>query len=124
MKKSTAFFNRVSANLSNRKSFPITTSGKKTALSRARYGPPPGDAYDPRRGQVDPQAYGPPPGAPPQAGQQAGQYGGQESTEWADQNTEEWVEVIVSGAEMRATAGDDAPMLFAGPYGRNCKVVT
>jgi hypothetical protein len=89
-----------------------------------RYGPPPGDAYDPRRGQVDPQAYGPPPGAPPQAGQQAGQYGGQESTEWADQNTEEWVEVIVSGAGMRATAGDDAPMLFAFPYGRNLKVVS
>ena len=55
---------------------------------------------------------------------QAGQYGDQESTEWADQNTEEWVEVIVSGAGMRSTAADDAPMLFAFPYGRNLKVVS
>lgn len=83
-----------------------------------RYGPPPGDPYGPPMGQADP--YGPPPGAMPQAGQ----YGGQESTEWADQNTEEWVEVIVSGAGMRSTAADDAPMLFAFPYGRNLKVVS
>ena len=83
-----------------------------------QYGPPPGDPYGPPGGQADP--YAPPPGATPQAGQ----YGGQESTEWADQNTEEWVEVIVSGAGMRATAGDDAPMLFAFPYGRNLKVVS
>jgi len=32
--------------------------------------------------------------------------------------------VMVSGAAMRATASDDAPMLFAFPYGRNLKVVS
>ena len=37
---------------------------------------------------------------------------------------EEWVVVLVSGASMRATATDDAPMLFAFPYGRNLKVVS
>jgi hypothetical protein len=34
------------------------------------------------------------------------------------------VVVLVSGASMRATATDDAPMLFAFPYGRNLKVVS
>lgn len=90
-----------------------------------RYGPPPeAGRYPPPPGYVSPRgpvdAYAPAPGAPPQAGQ----YGGQESTEWADQNTEEWVEVIVTGAGMRSTAADDAPMLFAFPYGRNLKVVS
>jgi len=37
---------------------------------------------------------------------------------------EEWVVVLVSGASMRATATEDAPMLFAFPYGRNLKVVS
>ncbi len=37
---------------------------------------------------------------------------------------EEWVIVLVSGAGMRATAADDAPMLFAFPYGRNLRVVS
>ena len=32
--------------------------------------------------------------------------------------------VLVSGAGMRATATDDAPMLFAFPYGRNLRVVS
>ena len=32
--------------------------------------------------------------------------------------------MLVSGASMRATATDDAPMLFAFPYGRNLKVVS
>jgi hypothetical protein len=36
---------------------------------------------------------------------------------------EEWVVVLVSGAGMRASASDDAPVLFAFPYGRNLKVV-
>jgi hypothetical protein len=36
---------------------------------------------------------------------------------------EEWVVVLVSGAGMRATASEDAPVLFAFPYGRNLKVV-
>jgi hypothetical protein len=49
---------------------------------------------------------------------------GQEPTEWADQNTEEWVDVVVSGAAMRSSASEDAPMLFAFPYGRSLKVVS
>jgi hypothetical protein len=37
---------------------------------------------------------------------------------------DEWVQVLVSGAGMYATASDDAPMLFAFPYGRGLKVVS
>jgi hypothetical protein len=64
-------------------------------------------------GQVPPGAEGPPqaaqgePGAPQEGAPQ-----------------EEWVVVLVSGAGMRATAADDAPMLFAFPYGRNLRVVS
>ncbi len=77
------------------------------------YGPPgQGDPYGPP-GQGDP--YGPP---------QADQGNGQDAAEWADQNGEEWVEVLISGAAMRSTASEDAPMLFAFPYGRNLKVVS
>jgi hypothetical protein len=86
--------------------------GDQRRESRA-YGPPGGaDPYG-AAGQADP--YGPP---------QAGQWGDQGSTQWADENTEQWVEVIVSGAPMRATASEDAPMLFAFPYGRNLKVIS
>ena len=63
--------------------------------------------------QGDP--YGPP---------QVDQGNDQNSPQDADQNSEEWVDVMVSGAPMRATASDDAPMLFAFPYGRNLKVVS
>jgi hypothetical protein len=94
------------------------------------YGSPPGqgDPYAARRqpsdpyappAQGDPSAQGDPYGPP-----QAEQWGGRESTQWADQNTEEWVEVVISGAAMRASASEDAPMLFAFPYGRNLKVVS
>ncbi len=82
------------------------------------YGPPPGDPYDPYAAQ-DP--YGPPPGDP--YGQQADPYG-QQAGAWGDENAEEWVQVIISGAPMRATAAEDAPMLFAFPYGRSLKVVS
>ena len=37
---------------------------------------------------------------------------------------EEWVQVLVSGAGMYGTASEDAPMLFAFPYGRRLKVVS
>jgi hypothetical protein len=92
--------------------------GEPWAYGRPRqgdpYGPPP---------QADP--YGPPDKGDPYGAQdQADQWGGQDTTEWADQNTEEWVEVIISGAAMRATASEDAPMLFAFPYGRNLKVIS
>ena len=94
------------------------------------YGPPPGqgDPYATRRqpgdpyappAQGNPSAQGDPYGPP-----QGEQWGGRESTQWADQNTEEWVEVVISGAAMRASASEDAPMLFAFPYGRNLKVVS
>jgi len=87
------------------------------------YGPPrQGDPYAARRRPGDP--YAPPAQGDPYGPPQAEQWGGRESTEWADQNTEEWVEVVISGAAMRATASEDAPMLFAFPYGRNLKVVS
>ena len=78
-----------------------------------------GDPYEAR--QADP--YGPPAQADPYGPPQAEQWDGQEATERA-QNTEEWVEVIISGAAMRSAAAEDAPMLFAFPYGRNLKVVS
>lgn len=92
------------------------------------YGPP-------RRGDPRGGPYGPPPqagryppfdpyGEPTPGDPYASARGGQDPTEWADQNTEEWVEVMISGAAMRATASEDAPMLFAFPYGRNLKVVS
>ncbi len=77
------------------------------------------DQRDPRAGQRDPYAAQRDPYAaqrdpngPPQAGQ------------WDDQNTEQWVEVIISGAPMRSKASEEAPMLFAFPYGRSLKVVS
>lgn len=84
------------------------------------YGPPPGDPY--REDEpYDPQSdlYQPP--GDPYAGQ-VDPYAGQ--AEGADENTEEWVQVIVSGTPMRATASEEAPMLFAFPYGRSLKVVS
>ena len=47
--------------------------------------------------------------------------------QWADQNTEggeQWVQVVLSGAEMRAGATDNAPLLFAFPSGRNLRVIS
>lgn len=76
------------------------------------YGPP-GDPYGDPNAQDDP--YGPP---------QADQWGGQDSAQWGDENAEQWVQVIISGSAMRSTAAEDAPMLFAFPYGRNLKVVS
>jgi hypothetical protein len=40
------------------------------------------------------------------------------------QGYEEWVQVLVSGAAMQSAAAEDAPMLFAFPYGRNLRVVS
>jgi hypothetical protein len=40
----------------------------------------------------------------------------------ADQG--EWVQVLVSGAGMHGIASEDAPMLFAFPYGRTLKVIS
>ena len=47
--------------------------------------------------------------------------------QWADQNTEggeQWVRVVLSGAEMRAGAADNAPLLFAFPSGRDLRVIS
>jgi hypothetical protein len=94
-------------------------------------GPPQVDVYGrPRHGAfrrpptatADP--YGSPDQGDPYGSPQADQWNGDDSTQGADQNGEEWVDVMVSGAPMRATASDDAPMLFAFPYGRNLKVVS
>ena len=37
---------------------------------------------------------------------------------------QEWVQVLVSGAGMHGAASDDAPALFAFPYGRTLRVVS
>jgi hypothetical protein len=37
---------------------------------------------------------------------------------------QEWVQVLVSGAGMHAAASEDAPALFAFPYGRTLRVVS
>jgi hypothetical protein len=37
---------------------------------------------------------------------------------------QEWVQVLVSGAGMHGMASEDAPMLFAFPYGRTLRVIS
>lgn len=78
------------------------------------------------------EAYGPPGGAWP------GEDGYQQDAEaWpgedADPNAwpagpgaepQEFVQVLVSGAAMHGMASDDAPMLFAFPYGRTLRVIS
>ena len=41
-----------------------------------------------------------------------------------EEEPQEWVQVLVSGAGMHGAASDDAPMLFAFPYGRVLRVVS
>jgi hypothetical protein len=41
-----------------------------------------------------------------------------------DEDPQEWVQVLVSGAGMHGTASDEAPMLFAFPSGRVLRVVS
>ena len=41
-----------------------------------------------------------------------------------DEEPQEWAQVLVSGAGMRGAASEDAPMLFAFPYGRVLRVVS
>ena len=80
-----------------------------------------------------PQApYGGPPPQGPYGDAQQGAYGDAyqgpygQAPDGAPQGApqEEWVIVLASGAGMRATAADEAPMLFAFPYGRNLRVVS
>lgn len=118
----------------------------------APYGPPPGAYGPPQKGpplarpyEQEPQegpygqrgSYGQPPqdgpyseanqGGPDGQPPQAGPYG--QAPNRAAQGApgvpqEEWVQVLVSGAGMYGTASEDAPMLFAFPYGRRLKVVS
>jgi len=77
------------------------------------YGQTQGDPY-----AQDPYAqnpYGPPSQQP---------WNGQGQAQGLDQNGEQWVQVIISGSPMRSTASEEAPMLFAFPYGRSLKVVS
>ena len=66
------------------------------------------DAYPP-----DPMAAGPGPDADPNA-YPAG----------PEEEPQEWVQVLVSGAGMHGAASEDAPALFAFPYGRTLRVVS
>ena len=98
------------------------------------YGPPPNAYGPPQKGPAGPSAYG----APPQGGAygQDGPYGQEPQGGAYDQPppggpygapgepSEEWVQVLVSGAGMYGTASEDAPMLFAFPYGRRLRVVS
>lgn len=85
----------------------------------APYGQRPADPYADPYAQQRP--YGQP-GADPYAQQQGAAPYGQQGQAGAP--GEEWVQVMVSGTGMRSTASEDAPMLFAFPYGRNLKVVS
>ncbi len=44
--------------------------------------------------------------------------------EGPQQAPQDWVQVLVSGAGMRSTPAEDAPALFAFPYGRTLRVVS
>ena len=75
------------------------------------------DSFDPRAGEdgypSDPMAALPGEDADPNA--------------WPDEPQEEpqeWVQVLVSGAGMHGAASEDAPALFAFPYGRTLRVVS
>jgi hypothetical protein len=61
----------------------------------------------------DPMAAGPGPDADPNA-YPAG----------PEEEPQEWVQVLVSGAGMHGAASEDAPALFAFPYGRTLRVVS
>ena len=80
--------------------------------------PPPGPYGDAPQGAYGNGPYGQGSAAAPQAAP------GQPGAPQQGAPQEEWVVVLVSGASMRATATDDAPTLFAFPYGRNLKVVS
>jgi Bacterial SH3 domain len=79
---------------------------------------PYGDPYDPRA----PRGYGDPSG--PTAGVPED---GPDPNAWPGrpgERPQEWVQVLVSGVGMRGTASEDAPVLFAFPYGRVLRVVS
>ena len=71
--------------------------------------PPPPGAYDDPNAPYDPQA-----GLPEEV----------DPNGLPEDEPQEWVQVLVSGAGMRGAAADDAPMMFAFPYGRVLRVVS
>ena len=79
-----------------------------------------GDPYDPRAPRPGP--YGDP------SGSMAGLPGDEaDPNAWPgrpEERPQEWVQVLVSGVGMHGTASEDAPMLFAFPYGRVLRVVS
>jgi hypothetical protein len=78
------------------------------------------DAPDPMAAQPNDDAYPPDPmAALPGEDSDPNAFPGQPQEE-----PQEWVQVLVSGAGMRSTASDDAPALFAFPYGRMLRVVS
>lgn len=105
------------------------------AYGQQPYGQPAPGAYGQR--PVDPYAQPRPYGQPAPYGQQQPAYGQPGADPYAQQGAapygqqgqpgapgEEWVQVMASGTGMRSTASEDAPMLFAFPYGRNLRVVS
>ena len=109
---------------------PYGAPGDRYARQDDPYGPPQGDPYredepyDPYAADninappPDPYATQDPYAAQDPYGQQQQPWNGQ------GQTGEEWVQVIISGSPMRSTASEEAPMLFAFPYGRSLKVVS
>jgi hypothetical protein len=127
---------------------PYAPPGDQYARQDDPYGPPQGDPYreddpyDPSvarqygQPQADPYAqdpYAQPQGDPyaqdpyaqdPYGAPSQQPWNGQGQAQGPDQNGEQWVQVIGSGTGMRATASEEAPILFAFPYGRQLKVVS
>lgn len=86
--------------------------------------------HSPHQGAPE-EAYGPPPGWPEEDGyqQDAETWPGQDAdpNAWPsgpEGETQEWVQVLVSGVGMHGMASDTSPMLFAFPYGRTLRVIS
>ena len=93
-----------------------------------------GDPYDPRAPQpgeygdrYDPRAPRPGPYGDPSDSMAGLPHDEADPNAWpgeAQERPQQWVQVLVSGVEMHGTASEDAPMLFAFPYGRVLRVVS
>ncbi|MGE3527984.1 MAG: hypothetical protein AB7G54_00985 [Methyloceanibacter sp.] len=66
----------------------------------------------------------PPPGYDDPSDPMAGLPADADPNAFSEDEPQEWVQVLVSGAGMRGAASEDAPMLFAFPYGRVLRVVS
>ncbi len=111
---------------------PLPSAENADGASQDRPGPPDQMAAWPREGADPSQPVAPgegadasDPNAPPVApGEGADASDPNAPPGEPGEGADEWVQVLVSGAGMYATASDDAPMLFAFPYGRGLKVVS